>query len=807
MLPGRFATNQHPDYEILGEISRGGMGVVLRARQREIGRICALKLIAIEASENDQARLLKRFEIEAQALSLFQHRNIVTLFSYAYEAHCPYIVMEHVDGQTLDALVQTDSQSLDGPGLIDTFMQVAEALAYCHDKGVIHRDVKPSNILVAKEANGKARPVLVDFGITKAASQTISRTADGISLTGELIGTPVYMSPEQLDPDEFGEVSDKTDVWGLGVTLYQCLTGVLPFQAPSAVGTLKKIYLDHPHNPITLNSETPKWLGALVLNCLAKDPAERPNMSDIVLAFKQKTFAGAPSFSLGKVLAPVLLLLTLISVLFGVYGVSQTDDVATIRLIQFDIPPAIIDKAQFRLVGQISHPHVKFQCGSETGVSDAEGRIEGLVTLPEGKNVLSLQVFQDKRWVELRSVGVQVDTQKPKLNVLADFANVCILDEGQSISMIVDDDSTTEWKIDDEWRTVGSNRIIKLFADPNQIERIVQVRDSGGHSTTLKLNIVSHILWRKTKKSLNSLQLWKNLPQNQMEMLALALEKGLGDDFQFEKIGRFGESKQQLSIPIYSHKTSGMTFHLIPGGRYQMGLSAEAAPSTLKFGRDHNISAWRKQQRKERTEALPELLRNEMPAHPVTVKAFLIAEHECLEQEWSLFNHSEKVTPEKVDFPKFDISWTDIKKTLSLQGSPLRLPSESEWEYACRATSTTRFYWGEDPRKDHAWHHKNSRRGPHSYKDHVQKRNSFGLIDMSGNATEWCEDSFLPNYNDGPHTEAPRVVPGNSLRVVRGGSWHYGLGLARSSRRLYAEQDQRSPYRGVRFALSLPKIR
>lgn len=572
------------------------------------------------------------------------------------------------------------------------------------------------------------------------------------------------------------------------------------------MSTLQKIYLDTPTDPTTLNRESPKWLGSLILECLAKEPAQRPATSEIVVAFKEQRHLKPSKFSYQQVLVSLAVIsLTLLgSLLF--YEIGGTAEKGALRLVQFEIPPKIINRSEIRVTGQISLPQVQFKCGSLTGVSDSEGRIEGRVTLPEGKNVLSLQVLQEQEWIALKSVSVQVDTQKPKIHVVTDFGNVCVLEPRQAITMTVEDETSTEWKIAQQWRKVNSNKI-KLYASESNIHRTIEVRDSAGHSTKHSLFLVSKDHWRRIQQSMGSTTLWFALPEKQKEMLALWIEQELGDNFQFEKMSAFGESKERLPIPVYSHKKTGMIFHLIVGGRYQMGTGSEEFRTVTQLGRDHVISRWKKARRKNKDIEPPVSLRSEMPAHSVSIKAFLLAEHECTEREWAVLTESVLGPPKNFDLPISNLSWEDINRALKSAQAPFRLPSEAEWEYACRATSKTQFYWGDDPRKDNCWHHKNSRRGSHSFKDHIKKRNRFGLIDMSGNIGEWCEDSFIRNYKDGPNSEAPRLVADSTERVIRGGSWNHGLGLSRSARRYFARQDQKFPYAGARFAVSLPKTK
>jgi non-specific serine/threonine protein kinase/serine/threonine-protein kinase len=208
--------------ELIGE---GGMGLVYLAEQVEpVKRPVALKIIK---PGMDSKQVIARFEAERQALALLQHRSIARVFDGGTtENGLPYFVMEYVRG--LPITEHCDRHKLSVPERLELFGQVCEAVHHAHQKGIIHRDLKPSNILVAKEGDS-ATPVIIDFGIAKALSQPLTdRTV--VTAQGQFVGTLEYMSPEQADLT-VQDIDIRSDIYSLGVVLYELLTGVLPFDS------------------------------------------------------------------------------------------------------------------------------------------------------------------------------------------------------------------------------------------------------------------------------------------------------------------------------------------------------------------------------------------------------------------------------------------------------------------------------------------------------------------------------------------------------------------------------------------------
>jgi serine/threonine-protein kinase len=256
-------TKQFGRYEILAELGRGAMGVVYKARDPQIDRMVAVKTVSMwgqEPEEEQEFRL--RFMNEAQAAGRLHHPGIVAVFDVGEhpESKDPYIVLEYVDGETLNRILHREKKLSLGRALKLT-EEIADALDYAHAQGVIHRDIKPGNILITQEGHAK----IADFGIAKL-------NLAHFTLPGKVLGTPAYMAPEQLS----GEGCDgRSDVFSLGVILYAMVTGHSPFQGNSATTVCFKVANREPIAASALDMSLPPQLDAVISRAMAKDPNER----------------------------------------------------------------------------------------------------------------------------------------------------------------------------------------------------------------------------------------------------------------------------------------------------------------------------------------------------------------------------------------------------------------------------------------------------------------------------------------------------------------------------------------------------
>ncbi len=250
-----------PGYEILGELGRGGMGVVYKARQVRLNRLVALKMVL--AGEHVRPEDLVRFLAEAEAVAALQHPHIVQIFEVGQHDGLPFIALEYLEGGSLLRKLQSSPlPAREAAQLTDT---LARAMHSAHEHGVIHRDLKPSNVLLDREG----QPKVTDFGLAK-------RVAGGSGLTqsGAILGTPSYMAPEQAQ-GKGKEVGPAADVYALGAILYELLTGRPPFKAAVPLETVFQVVHDEPVPPRRLQPKTPRDLETICLKCLEKDPRKR----------------------------------------------------------------------------------------------------------------------------------------------------------------------------------------------------------------------------------------------------------------------------------------------------------------------------------------------------------------------------------------------------------------------------------------------------------------------------------------------------------------------------------------------------
>ena len=251
-------------YEIIAELGRGAMGVVYKARDPKIDRFVAVKAISLSTQNPDEEREYReRFFHEAQAAGRLLHPGIVTIFDTGEdtEGHIAYIVMEYIAGQSLDRMLSEKSKKLPLEQALLLTEELAEALDHAHGQGVIHRDMKPANILVTPEGHAK----IADFGIAKMNQAYMT-------LRGQVLGTPAYMSPEQLEGEH---VDQRSDLFSLGAILYRMVTGYGPFQGNSTATVCFKVANRDPIRASALDPELPPELDAVIARAMAKEPSQR----------------------------------------------------------------------------------------------------------------------------------------------------------------------------------------------------------------------------------------------------------------------------------------------------------------------------------------------------------------------------------------------------------------------------------------------------------------------------------------------------------------------------------------------------
>ncbi len=307
-----FAPPQIPDFQIVRELGRGGMGMVYLARDEKLKREIAVKVLLSGEFASESAR--QRFRTEAEAIARLTHPNIVEVHAFGETCGRPYLMLEYIDGGSLDERLK--SASLEPRFAAQMLIQLADAVDHAHRNGILHRDLKPANVLLQKVVSSQQKvvssqysvasrkeaacsstdycllttdysPKIADFGLAKRLDASA-----GVSDTSQILGTPSYMAPEQCSGAK--DVGPAADIYSLGAIQYECLTGRPPFKAATAIETLAQVMDREPVSPRTLNPAVPRDLETICLKCLSKDPAKRYSTAAGLAEDLQRYLSGRP---------------------------------------------------------------------------------------------------------------------------------------------------------------------------------------------------------------------------------------------------------------------------------------------------------------------------------------------------------------------------------------------------------------------------------------------------------------------------------------------------------------------------------
>jgi len=278
VAPGQILAGKYRIERVLGE---GGMGVVVEAHDTGLERRVAIKFLLPDFVKHVEAK--ERFIREARAAAKIQSEHVARVIDVStLETGAPYMVMEFLEGSDLSRVIETS-----GPMAVEDaalyVIQACEALAEAHAHGIIHRDLKPANLFLAQQAGGSRKIKVLDFGISKTLSAGDPKASGSLTRTSSMMGSPLYMSPEQMKSAR--DVDLRTDIWALGVILYESLTGNPPFLGNSIPEISAKILLEDPRPVIELRANVPKELSDLTMRALQKQPDKRfPNVSELAIA-------------------------------------------------------------------------------------------------------------------------------------------------------------------------------------------------------------------------------------------------------------------------------------------------------------------------------------------------------------------------------------------------------------------------------------------------------------------------------------------------------------------------------------------
>ncbi len=664
-------------YEIEAILGHGAFGVVAKAFDEKLHRVVAIKMLRPELASTSPPR--KRFIREARTAAAVTHENIVGIYAVE-EDPVPYLVMEFVPGQTLQARLNQKGP-LEIAELLTIAVQVARGLAAAHKAKLIHRDIKPANILLTCDPVDRTK--ISDFGLARAVDDA-SLTSSGV-----IAGTPLYMAPEQAR----GETLDsRADLFSLGSVMYQMACGRPPFRASTTMAVLKRVCDDTPRPIKDLIPEVPEWLCAIINRLLEKNRDDRYQTADEVAEHLERC-----------------------------QRELQTNGVV-----------------HFPVLREPDH-----KAGPTKNVANRRKRgLRWLVVALLSVAVVPIAYL----------IMMNLGDRSAKTNVPENLTN----SQGLSAQSL-EDNPQSGWH---GWPADAPPPAIAPF----NAEQARQHQEA----------------WAK-----------------------------------------------YLNVDVEYTNSIGMKFRLIPPGEFTMGSTAEAIEEALKFtGEDTH---WQ------------ECIKSEAPQHEVILtQPIYLGVNEVTQAEYekvmgvnpSHFAPSGEgkgavAGMETTSHPVETASWNHAAEFCAklskqeelkpfylragesitpLDGTGYRLPTEAEWEYACRAGTTTK-YWIGDKDEDlvrAGWFGTNF--GGRTHAVGKLQANPFGLYDIHGNVWEWVEDWWEPTYY-GEFQEKPAINPSGatsagSLRVLRGGSWHFNASGCRTAFRGASHPPNR--HQGIGFRVSIP---
>jgi len=757
-LPLRFGR-----YQVEKLLGKGAMGAVYLARDTQLDRLVALKIPKLSASAKGSEKLLKRLKTEAMAAAQIDHPSVCPVFDSGDIDGIPFIAMQYVEGETLkDHLKNQAKTPQEAVALIS---QLAEGLAEAHSRKIYHRDLKPENI----KLNRRGVPVIMDFGLAKLAA---TLTADaGATQKGSILGSPAYMSPEQAS-GKVEEIDHRSDIYALGVMLYEMLTGTWPFSG-SAIQVMGQKSVLEPPSPLTVKPELNPQLAAVCQKLIARKREDRYQTAQEVLAALALIDFGGALPAAGT--QPP----------FG----SSTDAGITdfLKEIAVGSPKAVAPKkAPAPLFGK-----------DKSGKNKKKhlligGGILGVLALLAGL-VISFRTKEG-------TLVVTVNEPDAEVEVLNEAGEVEIKRKGDKGPITISVDP-------------GKHRL-KVQKDGFEFfSKDFEITSRGTRSITAKLVPLED----KPPVTARGWHGWPaDAPPPAIPPFDAERAKKHQDDW-----------AAYLKVPVEYTNSIGMKFILIPPGEFTMGSTPAEIEEILKAAPSNDIH-WQ------------ECNKSEGPRHTVILtQPVYLGIHEVIQADYEKVlgknpSHFAPTGAGKGAVPGRDttghpvemVSWNDAAEFCAklsqqeqlkpfyfrdgetvtpLEGTGYRLPREAEWEFACRAGTTTKYWIGETADKllRTDWCGANS--GGRTHAAGELSANPFGLFDVHGNVCEWVQDCWGPTYY-AEFTETPAIDPvgpsfAGALRVGRGNGWGALASGCRSANRCANSPAFRNP--GIGFRVSL----
>lgn len=817
---GQYPHKRFGEYELLAEVARGGMGVVYKARQVKLNRLVALKMIRSGELADDEQ--VKRFYSEAEAAAKLDHPGIVPVYEVGEANGQHFFSMALVVGTSLNDRVKNDGP-LAPKEAARLLKAVAEAVEYAHGKGIIHRDIKPQNILLDEAG----QPRLTDFGLAKQA-----RGQDELTAMGQVMGTPSYMPPEQAS-GKLDEIGPASDVYSLGATLYVLLTGRPPFQTASTVETIKQVLETEPVALRRLNPAIPRDLETICLKCLRKEPAKRyataaELANDLGNWLENKPIVARPVGPVERTWLwckrrPTLVGMSLLLIVLSAAGTfaswerqNATRARALVETLMATPPPTVPYVLEnLSPVRGHAKPILRQRFADES--KQASQRLRAAMALAQ--------------FGELDVPFLVTSISQAQAGETANIVRALRCDPAASIArlqtqFVNETNPPVRFRLAVVLLQLGetgpARQLLALAPDPSQRTLFIhQLRHWRGD-----LAVVVESLGATDDPDFQSglCQALGIIPVAELSRDEVqALEPVLRNLYAESPFGpthsaaRWALRQLKLESPQdvvpgsanagrdWYVNSNGMTLLKIPAGEFDRKDKAGQGIGTVTLSRAFWLGDC-------------EVTRSQFEA--------FIADPDCPRAERPAQWRIEEGASPTADCPVINVNWFDAilfcnwlsrreglmpsyERTGERQKSPgskeesevwrcfphangYRLPTEAEWEYACRAKSATFYCFGDDESLLSHYAVINSYK---SQPVSSRQPNGWGLFDMHGNVWEWNQDWFATlELNAGNPILDPVGPSTGNARVLRGGAFNLHALNARS-----AYRNSNAPTRSANF--------
>ncbi|MEM9803163.1 MAG: bifunctional serine/threonine-protein kinase/formylglycine-generating enzyme family protein [Planctomycetota bacterium] len=810
-MPGVAAGSTLGEFRLLRALGQGGMGQVWEAEQTSLRRTVALKLVR---PDRVNARTLELFAREARAGGRLSHPGLVDVYAFGEDEGLAWIAMELVPGAwTLRDFIDTaarDEGSVSEPyrDVAYFIARAADAMVAAHAAGVVHRDLKPSNILVTPEDE----PKITDFGLARIVDES------ALSETGDFLGTYQYASPEQIAASRTG-LDHRTDIFSLGVVLYEMLALRRPFEGDSTQQIARKIAFEDPPDLRSIRSKIPRDLAVITARCLEKDMTRRyASMADLTADLRRhlehRPIEARPPSQLRKLQLwarrrPALAAAGgVFAIAFAVISFLLADNLRTNRALEARSDELAAEVASVKRLSALQDLDVLV-----SAVDDAWPAV------PETIPTYRAWIDEARRLVD--DVHLHQATRD---GLRAQASAVVDPESGETTWQFADSDEGREARW---WHASLVELIDELEALVDEESGLLSeeseaVSTAYGWSIPRRLAFARRLesglapggewseRWIEAAGAIGADPTYSGLKlEEQLGLVPIGQdpESGL---WEFWHVASGAEPVRADDGTLVPEEDWGIVLVLIPGDSFWMGATKDpAAP--------HNVD--------------PEAEIWEGPVHEVTLTPYFISKYELTQGQWlrftganpSYYDLRTNLDGKRNDLthPVEEITWLDAQRELRRMG--LALPTDAQWENACRAGSMTRWWSGDAPEDLDGVANLADRSARRSgappswpfqewlddeYGAHAPAGtyapNAFGLHEVHGNVWEWCADAFDRDAYDTHAAVDPYVPPkGNDNRIYRGGSFSLTPVDARSALRFGASPTFADYSLGVRPARAI----